>query len=166
MPGQVECVHAVPDGQRLLQEQPGVAVAAVAVDEQHDVTILPGAHVGNTPSADVGSLDAIVPYERSLGERFLAGIGDDAVTVYGLPDMAGRVPTFLVNVAGVAAEQVAARLAETRIGVWAHHSWYSLDLYKRLGYTDEAIRIGFIHYNTAEEVDRLLEGLATARSGG
>jgi selenocysteine lyase/cysteine desulfurase len=77
--------------------------------------------------------------------------------------MDGRVPTFLVNVEGVPAADVAQRLAEARIGVWAHDSWYSLDLYKRLGYADKSVRIGFIHYNTAAEVDRLLEALADVR---
>jgi selenocysteine lyase/cysteine desulfurase len=77
--------------------------------------------------------------------------------------MAGRVPTFLVNVDGVAAQDVAARLAEAQIGVWAHDSWYSLDLYQRLGYDDKSVRIGFIHYNSPGEVDRLLEALDSAR---
>jgi selenocysteine lyase/cysteine desulfurase len=77
--------------------------------------------------------------------------------------MAGRVPTFLVNVDGVAAEEVAARLAEARIGVWAHDSWYSLDLYQRLGYAGKSVRIGFVHYNSPAEVDRLLEALEAAR---
>jgi cysteine desulfurase family protein (TIGR01976 family) len=110
----------------------------------------------------VGGFAAIVPYERSLGQRFLDGISD-AVTVYGLPGMAGRVPTFLVNVAGVAAAEVASRLAAAQIGVWAHDSWYSLGLYKRLGYDDKSVRIGFIHYNTQQEVDRLLEALEGVR---
>jgi selenocysteine lyase/cysteine desulfurase len=109
----------------------------------------------------IGGFDAIVPYERSLGERFLSSISE-AVTVYGLPGMDGRVPTFLVNVAGVPAAEVAASLASQDIGVWAHDSWYSLGLYKRLGYDKDAIRIGFIHYNTAEEVDRLVAGLQGA----
>ena len=109
-----------------------------------------------------GGFAAIVPYERSLGQRFLDGISD-AVTVYGLPGMDGRVPTFLVNVDGVAAEDVAARLAAAQIGVWAHDSWYSLDLYPRLGYAGKSVRIGFIHYNTADEVDRLLTALEDAR---
>jgi selenocysteine lyase/cysteine desulfurase len=77
--------------------------------------------------------------------------------------MSGRVPTFLVNVDGVAAQHVAERLAAAQIGVWAHDSWYSLGLYKRLGYTGKSVRIGFIHYNTPEEVDRLLEALEAVR---
>jgi len=110
----------------------------------------------------IGGFTAIVPYERSLGERFLDGISD-AITVYGLPGMSGRVPTFLVNVDGVTAEDVAGSLAAAQIGVWAHDSWYSLGLYKRLGYAGKSVRIGFIHYNTPEEVDRLLEALEAAR---
>jgi cysteine desulfurase family protein (TIGR01976 family) len=110
----------------------------------------------------IGGFAAIVPYERSLGQRFLDGISP-AITVYGLPGMDGRVPTFLVNVDAVAAEDVAARLAAAQIGVWAHDSWYSLDLYRRLGYADKSVRIGFIHYNTEEEVDRLLDALAGLR---
>lgn len=112
----------------------------------------------------IGGFPAIVPYERSLGQRFLDGI-PDSVTVYGLPGMAGRVPTFLVNVDGVAADQVAERLAAAGMGVWAHDSWYSLGLYRRLGYDGKSVRIGFIHYNTPEEVDRLTEALAALRGG-
>jgi len=112
----------------------------------------------------VGGFEAIVPYERSLGERFLDSISN-AVTVYGLQTMEGRVPTFLVNVEGVPAADVAAQLAAQDIGVWAHDSWYSLGLYKRLGYEKDAIRIGFIHYNTVDEVDRLVAGLEGARAG-
>ncbi len=106
----------------------------------------------------LGGFDAIVPYERSLGEHFLSTL-PDAVTVYGLPTMEGRVPTFLVNVQGAAAVDVAAALAKRDIGVWAHDSWYSLNLYRRLGYDGDAVRLGFIHYNTVEEVDRLVEAL-------
>jgi cysteine desulfurase family protein (TIGR01976 family) len=111
----------------------------------------------------IGGFEAIVPYEQALGERFLASILD-SVTVYGLPTMEGRVPTFLVNVEGVPAARVVEHLAAKGIGVWAHDSWYSLDLYKRLGYEDQAIRVGFIHYNTAEEVDRLVAGLESVRA--
>jgi cysteine desulfurase family protein (TIGR01976 family) len=106
----------------------------------------------------IGGFEAIIPYERWLGERFMARISD-AVTVYGLPTMAGRVPTFLVNVAGVPAADVAVRLAEQDMGVWAHDSWYSLGLFRRLGYDDQAVRIGFIHYNTVDEIDRLIGAL-------
>ncbi len=110
----------------------------------------------------IGGFAAIVPYERSLGQRFLDGL-PDTVTGYGLAGMDGRVPTFLVNVEGADAADVARSLADAQIGVWAHDSWYSLNLYQRLGYADKSVRIGFIHYNTPGEVDRLLEALAAVR---
>jgi cysteine desulfurase family protein (TIGR01976 family) len=106
----------------------------------------------------IGGLDAIVPFERALGERFMAGL-PDAVTVYGLPTMAGRVPTYLLNVDGVPARDVAHRLAERGYGVWHHDNWYSLGLHPRLPYEHEAVRIGIAHYNTPEEVDGLVAEL-------
>jgi cysteine desulfurase family protein (TIGR01976 family) len=109
----------------------------------------------------IGGIEGVIPYERQLGEHFMSQISD-RVTVYGLPTMEGRVPTFLVNVDGVAAKDVVDQLAAKDIGVWAHDSWYSLNLYKKLGYEQDAIRIGFIHYNTVEEVDRLVDGLESA----
>jgi cysteine desulfurase family protein (TIGR01976 family) len=109
----------------------------------------------------IGGFDAIVPYERELAERFLGEL-PASVVVYGLPGVDGRVPTFLINLEGVPAEEVVRHLADQRIGAWAHDSWYSLGLYGRLGYDGNAVRIGLIHYNTLEEVDRLIEGLRSA----
>src|SRR3954453_9984684 len=50
----------------------------------------------------IGGFDVIVPYERALGERFLAAL-PGAARVYGLQTMEGRVPTFLLNLDGVPA---------------------------------------------------------------
>jgi cysteine desulfurase family protein (TIGR01976 family) len=112
--------------------------------------------------ASIGGWQAIIPYERSLGQRFLDAIASEPIAVYGMQTMDGRVPTFLANVEGVPAADVVSGLAERQIGVWAHDSWYSLGLYKRLGYDQQAIRIGFIHYNSPDEVDRLVEGMLAA----
>jgi cysteine desulfurase family protein (TIGR01976 family) len=107
---------------------------------------------------EIGSLAAIRAYERSLGERFLQGL-PESTTVYGLPTMEGRVPTFLLNFDGIPARDVSLALAARDMGVWSHDTYYALGLYPRLGY-DEAVRLGFIHYNTPDEVDRLLSELA------
>ena len=112
----------------------------------------------------IGGYEAIGPYERELGERFLAGL-PDGVTVYGTQTMAGRVPTFLLNVDGVPARDVAHGLAERGYGVWHHDNWYSLGLRSRLPYDDEAVRVGFAHYNTVAEVDGLLAELGALAAG-
>ena len=103
--------------------------------------------------------DAIRAHERSLGERFLGGL-PSGVTLYGLPTMEGRVPTFAFNVAGRAPAEVSARLAERGFAVW-HGNYYAVEIMERLGLPDGAVRAGFVHYNTPEEVDRLLEELAS-----
>ena len=105
----------------------------------------------------IGGMEAIVPWERALGERFLAGL-PSGTTLYGLPTMESRVPTFLVNLEGVPAPVAAVELARRGLGVWSHSNYYSLGLYPKLGY-EEAVRIGLLHYNTPAEVDRLCEAL-------
>ena len=104
-------------------------------------------------------MPAIAAYERELGQRLLDGL-PDSVTVYGLQSMEGRIATFLLNVDGVPAGDVAARLAERGFGVWAHDNWYSLGLREKLPYPQDAVRVGLIHYNTADEIDRFCEELA------
>jgi cysteine desulfurase family protein (TIGR01976 family) len=109
----------------------------------------------------VGSLgwDAIIRYERDLGERFLGGL-PERCRLYGLPAMDGRVPTFALTIEGVAPDEAARRLGERGLAVW-HGNYYALEVMKRLGLEDSrgAIRVGIVHYNTAEEVDRLLTEL-------
>ena len=102
--------------------------------------------------------DAIQAHERELGERFLAGL-PERCTLYGLPTMEGRVPTFAFNVDGLSAEAVAERLGGRGIAVW-HGDYYALEVMRRLGLEDGgAVRAGIVHYNTGEEVDRLLAAL-------
>ena len=108
----------------------------------------------------LGGLAPLRDYERELGQRFMDGLSDN-VTVYGVPTMEGRVPTFLLNVDGVEAAEVATTMASRGYGVWAHDSWYSLGLREKLPYPRDAVRVGFIHYNTAAEVDGFLSELAS-----
>jgi len=102
--------------------------------------------------------DAVQAHERAIGERFLAGIPGD-VELYGLRTMAGRVPTFCFNVPGHAPEEVARLLAERDLAVW-HGNYYALETMRYLGLPDGAVRAGIVHYNTEDEVDRLLGALA------
>jgi cysteine desulfurase family protein (TIGR01976 family) len=98
--------------------------------------------------------DTIVPYERELGERFLAGL-PDSCRLHGLPRMEGRVPTFCLSVGGLTPAAAAAGLAERGFAVW-HGNYYALEVMERLGLPDGGVRVGIVHYNTADEVDRLL----------
>jgi cysteine desulfurase family protein (TIGR01976 family) len=105
-------------------------------------------------------LDAIVAWERELGERFLTGL-PDGVRLYGLPTMDGRVPTFAFNVEGLSSQEVAEELGRRNIAVW-WGDYYAVETMKRLGLEEGgAVRAGILHYNTPEEVDRLLEALGS-----
>jgi selenocysteine lyase/cysteine desulfurase len=102
--------------------------------------------------------DAMLTHERALGERFLVGL-PESIDLYGLRVMEGRVPTFCFNVPGQGAEHVASFLAERDIAVW-HGDYYAVETMRHLGLADGAVRAGIVHYNTEDEVDRLLQGLA------
>ena len=101
--------------------------------------------------------DAMLGHERALGEHFLAGMPEN-VELYGIPRMEGRVPTFCFNLHGHSAEAVARSLADRDVAVW-HGDYYAVETMKYLGLSDGAVRAGIVHYNTEDEVDRLLEGL-------
>jgi len=101
--------------------------------------------------------DAIVSYERELGARFLAGL-PDSCRLYGLPTMKGRVPTFCLTVGDLTPNAAAERLAERGFAVWSG-DYYAVEVMNRLGLPAGWVRVGIVHYNTAEEVDRLIEEL-------
>ena len=102
--------------------------------------------------------DAIQAHERALGQRFLNLLPDNC-TLYGLAGMDGRVPTFAFNVAGVPPRTVAERLGMLDIAVW-DGNYYAVEVMNRLGLGEEgAVRVGFVHYNTVAEVDRLVRAL-------
>jgi selenocysteine lyase/cysteine desulfurase len=106
----------------------------------------------------------IESYERDLCRRLLEGLARlPAIKVWGVTDLnrfAERVPTVGLTHARLTATHLAAALAERGVFVW-HGNFYALALTERLGLEPEGmVRIGLLHYNTAEEVDRLLDTLA------
>jgi cysteine desulfurase family protein (TIGR01976 family) len=105
------------------------------------------------------SLGGAAPaWERELGQRLLAGL-PPAARLYGLPGVAGRVPTFLLDVPGVPAAELSAALAEKGFGVWSGGSYYAPGLHERIAW-GEALRVGLAHYNTLDEMDQFNEALA------
>jgi cysteine desulfurase family protein (TIGR01976 family) len=107
------------------------------------------------------AMEAIGEYERSLSERFLNGIADiSGVALYGRSVPDGRTPTFAVSVDGTHPDDVAETLGDQGIFVWSG-DYYAVEVMRRLGVADQGglVRIGFAHYNTAEEVDRVVAAL-------
>ncbi|MBA2337679.1 MAG: aminotransferase class V-fold PLP-dependent enzyme [Acidimicrobiia bacterium] len=99
-------------------------------------------------------------HEATLSARFLDGVSRiDGVTVRGVAGAEGRTPTFALEVAGRSTRAVAEELGRAGIFVWDGH-YYALEVMRRLGVPDGGlVRIGFVHYNTLDEVDRVLTAL-------
>lgn len=131
------------------------------------------ADIGRTLQNDdsLGRREALVDafvginqYEQSLLKRLLEGLATNpAVTVYGITDIDRideRLPTISIHHAHHSPEALARRLGEKGAFVW-HGHYYALELSEALGFEPEGmVRIGLVHYNTPDEVDRLLDLLS------
>ena len=96
-------------------------------------------------------------HERALASRFLANIPAGYI-LHGLGQPEGRTATFALTSTTLSPTVLAERLAAAGIAVRVGDFHAPLTL-ERLG-LDAAIRIGFLHYNTPAEVERLLDELA------
>ncbi len=108
----------------------------------------------------VSGYQAISEHETMLSERFLSSLRPiDGITLYGKPTPGGRTPTFAVDVDAMSPHEVAARLGDAGCFVWSG-DYYAYEVMHRLGKSSGGlVRIGFTHYNTADEVDRVLAEL-------
>jgi selenocysteine lyase/cysteine desulfurase len=112
---------------------------------------------------------AIKQYEESLGYRFLQkAMTVPGLRVFGLTDverLGERAPTFAVSLDGRPPREVARSLGDQGIFVWDGH-YYAIAVMERLGLLEQGglVRIGFVHYNTIEEVDRLIDALVALSS--
>lgn len=125
-------------------------------------------HLKSPPSSRPELLRAtmhyIQEYERSLSERLIAGLLEiPGLSFYGIREperYTSRTPTVSVRIAGFTPRELAERLGEQGIFVW-DGNYYAVNLTERLGVEHDGgmLRIGLVHYNTADEIDRLLAAL-------
>jgi selenocysteine lyase/cysteine desulfurase len=115
-------------------------------------------------------LSAIRSYEMELYEGLAEGIeAIPGVRIHGITDRAHfdrRVPTLALTIEGVTPRAAAEALGRDGIATW-DGDFYATGLIERLGLAESGglLRIGLVHYNTAEEVDRFLESLERIASG-
>lgn len=108
---------------------------------------------------------SIAPWEARLSERFLEGVRRiPSIRLYGIGDdarVSERTPTFAIRVGDQHPAETAKTLAARGVFVW-DGNYYALEIMERLGLQDSggAVRVGFCHYHTPAEVDRVLEELA------
>lgn len=110
------------------------------------------------------AMTAIAGYENSLTWKFIEEMKSrPEYKLWGVKDQQDaewRVPTIAVSREDEQSNEMALYLADKGIYIWSR-SVYSISLSERLGLekTGGFLRVGFVHYNTPEEVDTLLEAL-------
>ena len=127
-----------------------------------------GRHVDPSAStrraALLAAYRAIQKHERGLMELLIRGLlVFPGLKLYGISDpkrFDQRCPTVAVRIAGHTPLQLATKLGERGFFTW-DGNYYALNLTERLGVEMDGgfLRIGLAHYNTAEEVERLLAAL-------
>jgi cysteine desulfurase family protein (TIGR01976 family) len=121
-------------------------------------------HSGETHTrreAIVAAYGVIQLHERELADQLIRGLlAIPGLTFYGISDPAKsdqRTPTVAIRIEGYSPREVAMELGERGIFTW-DGNYYAINLAERLGVQQSGgmVRIGLSHYNTGEEVDRLL----------
>jgi cysteine desulfurase family protein (TIGR01976 family) len=107
---------------------------------------------------------AIHEHERTLIERMISGLKKiPGLEIYGITDRARwdkRCATFAVRIENHTPLELATKLGEHGLFTW-DGNYYALNLTEHFDVekTGGFLRIGLVHYNTGEEVDRLLYAL-------
>ena len=110
------------------------------------------------------AFSAIEEYERELCWKMIEGLQTiDGLKIWGITDPSmkqHRAPTVSFTHPSMSAEKIGAALAEQGIFAWAGN-FYALELSEALGLEPEgALRVGILHYNTTEEIDRFVDELS------
>lgn len=143
------------------QNHEGIVGAAAAVN------FLASLGSGTTRRACLHrAFEALQGWGNVLLARLWKGLAAiEGVTLYGPPPEAPRTPTVSFTVQNVASTQVARQLAEGGLFL-SHGDFYALTVVERLKLLPEGlVRAGCACYTTAEEVDRLLDGVRAIARG-
>ncbi len=141
----------------------GIVGSAAAVDFLAGLAAAPGR---SRREALASAFAALHFRSQRLFEGMWEGLAAiDGVRLYGPPPSAPRTPTVSFTVAGRSADSVAEALALR--GVFASSGdFYAWTVVERLGHTkDGVVRAGCACYTTADEVDRLIEGVIEIAGG-
>jgi cysteine desulfurase family protein (TIGR01976 family) len=120
--------------------------------------------VSTRRAAVLAAYRAIQHHEGRMAETMIRGLLQiPGLKLYGITDPAkldNRCPTFAVRIANHTPLQLATALGDRGIFTW-DGNYYALNLSERLDVEKDGgfLRIGLAHYNTLEEVTRLLTAL-------
>ena len=144
----------------------GIAATAAAVE--YLASLGDGSGVGGDAtrrSRLLAGMASVRTHEAGLHDRLMAGLkAIPGIHIWGITDearfAAEKAPTISVTIDGVSPRDAAAALGAQGIFTW-DGDFYAQALIERLGLfeTGGVLRLGIAHYNTADEIDRLLEAV-------
>ena len=120
--------------------------------------------VQNRREAIVAAHAAIHPHERAMTEKMISGLlAIPGLKLYGISDprrFDNRCATIAVRIEGHTPLELATKLGERGFFTW-DGNYYALNVTEQLDVerTGGFLRIGLVHYNTMEEVERMLAAL-------
>jgi cysteine desulfurase family protein (TIGR01976 family) len=159
------CTENLPDRWETgTQNHECLAGLIAAIDYIADVGRHHGPEVKTRREAILAAYEVFQQHERQLAGQLINGLlAIPGLTFYGIKDAAKfdqRTPTVAIRMEGHTPRELAAHLGERGIFTW-DGNYYAIDLAERLGVQGSGgmLRIGLAHYNTAEEVERLLAEL-------
>lgn len=122
----------------------------------------------NRPAALDVAYENIRSHEQKLIWQLIEGLQSiRGIHVQGIVDrnrQDQRVPTLAFHADRFTSAELAERLGEAGVYAW-HGNYYALQLSEQLKMEPAGmLRLGIMHYNTASEVERCLETLATIMS--
>ena len=150
-----------PPGGRFETGTPSFEGQAGTLGAVEHIAALNGSAHNDRRAGVLAGMAAIAAYEAKLGGRLLDGLlGIPKLRLYGPRTLDRRVPTFGFTIAGHEPRAVAEALAARGIAAWSGN-FYAREVIQRLGLEASGglVRVGLVHYNTADEVDRLLDAL-------
>ncbi|MGD0791133.1 MAG: cysteine desulfurase-like protein [Terriglobales bacterium] len=115
-------------------------------------------------AAILAAHEAIHGHERKMMEKMIAGLlAIPGLKLYGISDprrFENRCATIVVRIEGHTPLELATKLGERGFFTW-DGNYYALNLTEQLDVERLGgfLRIGLVHYNTMEEVERLLAAL-------
>ncbi len=113
----------------------------------------------------VSGLDWAHRQTGRLVNRFMAGIEPmHHVRLFGPGPDEPRTPTMAIEIMGVKPQSAAEELGRAGIFTWPGHN-YALEVMRRLDRLESGglLRVGFMHYNTEDELDRTLDVIGSLR---
>lgn len=159
-PGKLRPAPNSPPGKWMTGTQNHEGISGVTAAIDYLATLADNSQALSRREQLENSFSAIGNHEQELGKQLIEGLQQiESLKIWGITkenQMQQRVPTVSVTHDSITPQELSAELGQRGLFTWAGNH-YALPFTESVGLEPNGtLRIGLLHYNTAEEVDRLL----------